>query len=131
MYKRQELGELEYRTLDFDHKILDTENFQGCAAMNHTDDLVSHTRTIEHKHFEGSSSDKTVVSYETPAKWSRNKIPYYPINDEKNNSVYESYRKESQKIHNTVFGGRLADYKYYDMHQVIGSALSKSSRILK
>jgi UDP-galactopyranose mutase len=124
-------GDLQYRTLDFDHQILDTENHQGCTTINYTDELVPYTRSIEHKHFEGSKSEKTVVSYETPSVWARDKVPYYPINDEQNNSLFIKYKKEAQDLPRVFFGGRLADYKYYDMHQVIGSALSRSKRILK
>jgi UDP-galactopyranose mutase len=124
-------GDLEYRSLHFKHMILDTDNYQGCATINYTDAETPYTRSIEHKHFEGTQSKKTVVSYETPCKGSRDKIPYYPVNDEKNNMIYDKYKQETQRLSNVFFGGRLGDYKYYDMHQVIGSALSKSTRILK
>jgi len=125
-----EYGDLEYRTLDFEHKILSTENFQGSTTINYTDIEVPYTRTIEHRHFEYSKSEKTVVSYETPGAWSRNKTPYYPINDEKNNQIYKEYRQKAKKIGGVYFGGRLADYQYYDMHQVIGSALANSKKII-
>ena len=117
-------GELEYRTLEFKHQILDTENIQGIPVINYTADDVVHTRTIEHKHFENSKSKKTILTTETPVQWSKEKIPYYPINDEVNNTRYQSYNKEAKKISSIIFGGRLASYKYYDMDQTIGSSLA-------
>ena len=125
------LGELEYRTIRFDHQIL-TGDYQGNVAINHTDMSVPYTRTIEHKHFEFLKSENTVVTFEYPEKWDRKKVPLYPVNDDKNNSIYRSYRALSKKeCPNIIFGGRLAEYKYYDMHQVVGSALSKSKQELK
>lgn len=120
------LGELEYRTIKFDHRIM-SGDYQGNAAVNHTDISVPYTRTIEHKHFEFKESEDTVVTFEYPEKWDKKKVPLYPVNDDKNNSMYKSYRALARKQHpDILFGGRLAEYKYYDMHQVVGSALSKS-----
>ena len=117
-------GELEYRTLDFQHNVMDLENYQGSSVINWTGDEVPWTRTIEHKHFEKSNSSKTVVTYETPIKCNKDSIPYYPVNDEVNNKRYHQYNKEKANFPNIIFGGRLASYKYYDMEQVIASALS-------
>jgi UDP-galactopyranose mutase len=117
-------GELEYKTTKFDHKKLDIDNFQGTAVMNYTDKDVPYTRTIEHKHFEKSNSTYTWVSYEYPDPYDRTKEPYYPVNDLDNNTKYNMYKKEAETLSNVFFGGRLAEYKYYDMHQVIASALN-------
>jgi UDP-galactopyranose mutase len=124
-YFNYQHGELEYRTLDFKHEFIDSENLQGCPVINYTSHDVPYTRTIEHKHFERSKSDKTVITHETPAVWHRKKIPYYPVNDRKNNDIFKKYKNDSEKIKNLIFGGRLGSYKYYDMHQVIGASLSK------
>ena len=123
-------GDLDYRTLSFKHDILDKETHQGIPVINWTSDKVKHTRTIEHKHFEKSRSDKTVITYETPEKWERSKIPYYPVNDKMNNDKYMLYNKEKKNYPNFIFGGRLATYKYYDMDQVVASALVASERFL-
>ncbi|WP_298472622.1 UDP-galactopyranose mutase [uncultured Maribacter sp.] len=121
-------GKLEYRSLDFKHKILDSENYQGNAVVNYTEDSIPYTRIIEHKHFEFGKQKKTIITEEYPAEWSIKKEPYYPINDFKNTSIYKKYKQKSLES-NVIFGGRLAEYKYYDMHQVIGSALSKTKKI--
>ena len=118
------LGRLEYRSLRFDTKIMDIENFQGNAVVNYTDSQPAYTRVIEHKHFDSSSvSDKTVVTYEYPEDWTPEKEAYYVINDDKNNKLAEEYRALAAKEKNVIFGGRLADYKYYDMDDVIKKAL--------
>ena len=118
------LGRLEYRSLKFDTKIYDVENFQGNAVVNYTDHEKKYTRVIEHKHFDSSSvSDKTVVTYEYPDDWNSEKEAYYVINDKRNNELAEEYRKLASKEKNVIFGGRLADYKYYDMDDVIKKAL--------
>jgi UDP-galactopyranose mutase len=118
-------GHLEYKTVDLDHKRLDMSNYQGVAAVNYTSDDVPYTRTIEHKHFENSSSDVTWVTWETPTEYIPEKTePYYPVNDEKNMEIYKKYKKEAENTPNVIFGGRLGEYKYYDMHQVIKSALN-------
>lgn len=117
-------GELEYRTVKFETEILDVDNFQGNAVVNYTDYEVPYTRIIEHKHFEFGEQDKTVISKEISVKWDKNKEPYYPINNEKNNSLYLKYKELAEKDKNVIFGGRLGEYKYYDMHQIIEKALS-------
>jgi UDP-galactopyranose mutase len=122
-YFNYEFGELEYRTLDFNHKVLDVENFQGVAQINYPDPDVPYTRIVEHKHFTKVNSPTTVITEEIPSKWSRDKIPYYPINDNTNNAIYEKYKEKADALKNITFGGRLSEYKYYDMHQVIGSAM--------
>ena len=123
-------GVLEYRTIKFEHKKM-SGDYQGNVAINHTGMDVPYTRTIEHKHFEYLEKDNTIVTFEYPDEWDQNKIPLYPVNDEVNNSLYAKYKRLATKnCKNVLFGGRLAEYKYYDMHQVIGSALSKSKKLL-
>lgn len=117
-------GKLEYRSLIFETNILEIENFQGNAVMNFTDKDTPFTRIIEHKHFEFGTQNKTVVTKEYSKKTSDLDEPFYPINDSKNNRIYQMYLECSQKENNVFFGGRLAEYKYYDMHQVIGVALN-------
>jgi UDP-galactopyranose mutase len=124
-----QFGELEYRTLRFDNKKIELEDYQGCSIVNYTDFNVPYTRITEHKHFENSKSDSTWITIEYPKDYEKGDVPYYPINDEKNNSIYEKY-KELTKESNVIFGGRLSEYKYYDMHQIIGSALSKVKKEL-
>jgi UDP-galactopyranose mutase len=116
-------GELEYKTTKFEHKLLDTDNYQGIVMMNYTSGEVPYTRVIEHKHFESIETDKTWVTWEYPDKYDRTKEPYYPVNDETNNKVFEEYKKMSENFTNYYFGGRLGEYKYYDMDKVILSAL--------
>lgn len=123
-------GILEYRTLSFETKHLDTENFQGVATVNFTDIDIPYTRIVEHKHFEEVKSNNTVITYEFPGTWEKGGEPYYPVNDEKNDRMHNIYKVKSKELKNYIFGGRLADYKYYDMHQVIASALSRSKSIL-
>lgn len=118
-----EFGELEYRSLEFHHVKLEQENFQGVAQLNYPDPEVPWTRIIEHKHFTGAKSKNTVITREIPTTWDRSKVPYYPINDSKNQAIFDKYRDKADTLPKFIFGGRLADYKYYDMHQVIGSAL--------
>jgi UDP-galactopyranose mutase len=119
-----QLGELEYRTLVFKHTVKeDTDNYQGVAVVNYPEPEFEYTRVIEHKHFKKSKSTRTVITQEIPDTWSRDRVPYYPINDDKNTAIYEQYRKEAELLPNVIFGGRLAEYRYYDMHQVIGSAM--------
>ena len=124
-------GELEYKTTKFEHKHLDTENYQGCAIMNYTDIETPYTRIIEHKHFEFGESDTTWVTHEYPVEYNA-KItePYYPVNDLENNEKYNLYKSLADSEKNVIFGGRLAEYKYYDMHQVIASALKKINEII-
>jgi UDP-galactopyranose mutase len=122
-YFNYEFGELEYRSLDFIHKTLNTDNFQGNAVINYPDISIPWTRIIEHKHFTKTKSDVTIVTTEIPTEWNRAKVPYYPINDHKNNMVYQQYRDKSDTLDNVIFGGRLAKYQYMDMHQVIAGAM--------
>jgi UDP-galactopyranose mutase len=121
-----EFGELEYKTTRFEHFKKDTDNYQGCSVINYTDSKTQHTRVIEHKHFEKENiTDNTWITYEYPTQYSVNQTePYYPVNDIDNNQTYQKYKMESDKLENVHFGGRLAEYKYYDMHQVIDSALN-------
>lgn len=116
-------GTLEYRSLKFEHEILDEENHQGNAVINYTEYEIPYTRVIEHKHFEGGKQPKTVVTKEYSTTWSKGDEPYYPINNDENNNIYEQYKELSDKESNVIFGGRLAQYKYYDMHNVIEQAL--------
>lgn len=124
-------GELEYRSLRFDHKRLDIPNYQGNAVVNYTEADVPYTRIIEHKHFEFGRQPHTVITYEYPDHWQRGKEPYYPVNDEENTKRFKQYQALEQKESNILFGGRLAEYRYYDMHQVIGSAFVKAKQELE
>lgn len=118
-------GELEYKTTRFEHKRIETDNFQGVAMMNYTDIETPYTRTIEHKHFEFADSNFTWVTWEYPVEYkAKESEPYYPVNDSANNSKYLEYKNISDQQNKILFGGRLAEYKYYDMHQVIESALN-------
>lgn len=126
-------GELEYRTLRFEHEELDGD-FQGNAVVNYTHPDVPFTRILEHKHFQPQTASKlqnTIITREYPDEYKRGKTPYYPINDEKNMKMYKKYERLSKNEHDVIFGGRLSEYKYYDMHQVIGSALVKAKRELE
>ncbi len=125
-YYNNQFGNLEYRSLKFETKTLDQTNFQGNAVVNYTENKIPFTRIIEHKHFEFGTQKKTVITYEYPDEWSLGKESYYPVNDDKNNAIYNQYKSLSEKDNNVIFGGRLAEYKYYDMHQIIASALKKS-----
>ncbi|SHJ55287.1 UDP-galactopyranose mutase [Parasporobacterium paucivorans] len=116
-------GRLEYRSLRFEDEILDKDNYQGNAVVNYTDAETPFTRIIEHKHFEFGTQPKTVITREYPAEWKPGDEPYYPVNDEKNMHLYEKYRELAEREKNVIFGGRLAEYKYYDMHNVISKAL--------
>lgn len=118
-------GQLAYRSLRFEHTTYDMENFQGNAVVNYTERAVPYTRTIEHKHFEFGNQSKTVVTKEFPEEWTARKEPYYPINDEKNSELFSQYQQLADLESNVLFGGRLAEYRYYDMHQIVGSALHK------
>lgn len=116
-------GALEYRSLKFEHTVLDVENYQGNAVVNYTEYEIPYTRVIEHKHFEYGTQTKTVITKEYPVKWIKGDEPYYPINNEKNNSVYLKYKELADQENNVIFGGRLAEYKYYDMHHIVEQAL--------
>jgi UDP-galactopyranose mutase len=119
-------GELEYKTTRFEHNhFTNTSNYQGAAVVNFTSKSIPYTRTIEHKHFEFTESPTTWVTAEYPTEYKVNVTePYYPVNDESNNKIYTQYKDDADKLDNVHFGGRLAEYKYYDMHQIIESALS-------
>jgi len=120
-------GKLDYRTLKFENFEVDGD-FQGNAIINYTEFDIPWTRITEHKHFlTGKSFSKTIFTKEYPQEWNENSTPYYPINDIKNSTIYSNYEKLKQKETSVIFGGRLADYQYYDMHQVIGSALRLAS----
>lgn len=119
-------GKLNYRSLKFETEILDTDNFQGNAVINYTDSETPYTRILEHKHFEFGNQKKTVVTKEYSQEWEEGKEPYYPVNDNVNNDLFNKYKELSKYESNVIFGGRLAEYKYYDMHQVIASALKKA-----
>lgn len=120
-------GRLEYRSLRFEHETHDVQNFQGNAVVNYTEREIPYTRIIEHKHFEFGTQPKTVVTKEFPEEWTPQKEAYYPINDELNNGIFKQYKALGDQEEKVIFGGRLATYQYYDMHQVIGSALKAVS----
>lgn len=116
-------GKLEYRSLRFETEILDEENYQGNAVVNYTEREIPYTRIIEHKHFEFGKQEKTVITKEYPSEWKEGDEPYYPVNDERNTKLYEKYRELAEKEKNIIFGGRLGEYKYYDMDKVIEKVL--------
>ena len=119
------LGALQYRSVRFETEVLDTPNYQGNAVVNYTDAETPYTRVIEHKHFEFGTQPKTVVSREYSAEWKPGDEPYYPVNDEANNTLYAKYKAMADAEPHVVFGGRLGEYKYYDMDKVIESALNR------
>lgn len=125
------LGALEYRSVRFDTQVLDTPNFQGNAVVNYTDADTPWTRIIEHKWFEDKGQTKTVISREYSAQWKLGDEPFYPINDEKNNALYARYKALADQEPNVIFGGRLGQYRYYDMDTVIASALTCAETELK
>ena len=116
-------GELEYRAVRFETEVLETENYQGNAVVNYTEYEVPYTRIIEHKHFEYGTQAKTVISREYPVTWHKGEEPYYPVNNEKNNLLYQKYEEDALNEKKVIFGGRLGRYKYYDMHHVVAEAL--------
>jgi UDP-galactopyranose mutase len=126
-----QFGNLEYRSLVFENETLAMENYQGNAVVNYTDRETPFTRIIEHKHFEFGTQEKTVITREYSAEWKKGDEPYYPVNNDKNNELYQRYKELADQETNVIFGGRLADYKYYDMHQVIGSALVRAEKELQ
>ena len=136
-YFDYKMGYLEYRSVRFETELLDKPNFQGNAAVNYTDRETPWTRIIEHKWFEfgkdaeGNDLPKTVISREFSSEWKPGDEPYYPVNDEKNGTLYNKYRELAQKESNVVFGGRLGEYKYYDMDAVIASALEMCEKELQ
>ena len=123
-YFGYQLGALEYRSVRFETEVLDCENYQGNAVVNYTEREVPYTRIIEHKHFEFGKQEKTVISREYSSEWSVGMEPYYPVNDEKNNALFEEYKKLAEKEENVIFGGRLGDYKYYDMDKLLPQLLT-------
>lgn len=123
-YYDYRFGELAYRSLDFDTETLQMENYQGNAVVNYTEYEVPYTRIIEHKHFEYGTQSATVITRETPAEWRHGKEPYYPMNDEKNNTLYARYKELADREQRVIFGGRLGMYQYFDMHKVIETALA-------
>ena len=121
-------GKLEYRTVRFEEEILEMSNYQGNAVVNFTEKSIPYTRIIEHKHFEMFGADvdrtpKTVISKEYSSEWQEGMEPYYPVNDEKNNNLFIKYKQLAEKETNVIFGGRLAEYKYYDMAPIIERVL--------
>ncbi|MBR3164905.1 MAG: UDP-galactopyranose mutase, partial [Lachnospiraceae bacterium] len=131
------LGNLEYRSVRFETELLDIPNFQGNAAVNYTDSETPYTRIIEHKWFEfgkdadGNDIDKTVISREYSSEWKPGDEPYYPVNDEKNSALYAAYKKLAEKEDGIVFGGRLGEYKYYDMDAVTAAALDAAKKYIR
>lgn len=131
-YYNYRFGKLEYRTVRFKEEIQDMPNYQGNAVVNYTDREIPYTRIIEHKHFEMFGQDvyscpKTIISKEYSTEWKDGMEPYYPVNDERNNSLYQQYKELADKEEKVIFGGRLAEYKYYDMHQIVENLLTCSN----
>lgn len=122
-YYDYKFGVLEYRTVRFETEIIDCENYQGNAVVNYTEREVPYTRVIEHKHFEFGKQPKTVVSREYSTEWTPELEPYYPVNNEQNNALFEKYRELAEQESKVIFGGRLGNYKYYDMDKVVSAAL--------
>ena len=116
-------GELEYRSLRFETELLNTDNYQGNAVVNYNEYEIPYTRIIEHKHFEYGTQPQTVITREYPTTWEKGDEPYYPMNDEKNNMLYQKYQALAHKEDKVIFGGRLGMYKYFDMHHIIAEAL--------
>lgn len=123
-------GPLQYRSVRFETEVLDCENYQGNAVVNYTDREVPYTRIIEHKHFEFGKQPKTVISREYSSEWKQGMEPYYPVNNEENNALYQKYRELADKESDVIFGGRLGQYKYYDMDKVIAAALECAGKEL-
>jgi UDP-galactopyranose mutase len=121
-------GPLRYRSVRFETEVLDTDNYQGNAVVNYTDEDVPYTRVIEHKHFAFGTQPKTVISREYSSEWEMGSEPYYPVNDEENNALYEKYHALAQKEDHVIFGGRLGQYKYYDMDKVVRAALDDAAK---
>ena len=124
-YFDYQLGALEYRSVRFETEVLDTDNYQGNAVVNYTEREVPYTRTIEHKHFEFGTQEKTVISREYSSEWKVGMEPYYPVNDEKNGKLFAAYKELAEKEEHVIFGGRLGNYQYYDMDKVVEAALLK------
>ena len=118
-------GNLEYRSLRFEVEVIDKESYQGNIAVNYTDHDYPYTRIVEHKYFEFGTQPKTVITKEYSQEWKPGMEPYYPVNDVRNSAIYEKYKSEADKLSNVMFCGRLAEYKYYDMHEIVELALKK------
>ena len=129
-YFGYEYGRLAYRSLRFEHEVVDSQNVQGNAVVNYTERSVPFTRIIEHKHFEFGKQLKSVITREYPAEWQSGMVPYYPVNDETNNALYQRYSLIGAREKNVIFGGRLAGYRYYDMDKTIESALGVAAKEL-
>ena len=128
-YFNYQFGKLEYRSLHFENELLETSNFQGNAVVNYTDSLVPYTRIIEHKHFEFGDQEKTYITREYPHEFSKDNEPYYPMNDDKNQTLLAKYQGLVKDQKQVIFGGRLAEYKYYDMHQIVEKALNVENEL--
>ena len=128
-YFGYQLGTLEYRSVRFETEVLDMPNFQGNAAVNYTDRETPWTRIIEHKWFEFGTQPKTVISREYSSEWKKGDEPYYPVNDARNGALYQQYKALAEREEKVIFGGRLGEYKYYDMDAVIASALNKCEEL--
>lgn len=122
-------GKLEYRSLRFESQVLDQENHQGVAVVNYTDRETPYTRVIEHKHFEFGTQPRTVITREYPVSWQEGMEPYYPVNDQRNQELYQKYGELARAESHVLFGGRLGEYKYYDMDKVIESAMNRAEEI--
>ena len=129
-YFNYKFGVLEYRSVRFEEEILECENYQGNAVVNYTDREIPYTRIIEHKHFEFGTQPKTIISREYSAEWKLGDEPYYPVNNSRNNELYDKYRMLTKEEDKVIFGGRLCEYKYYDMDKVIESALKRAKESL-
>ncbi|RHR40323.1 UDP-galactopyranose mutase [Parabacteroides sp. AF18-52] len=119
-------GKLDYRSLRFEEEILDKDNYQGNIAVNYTDTEHTCTRIIEHKYFEFGTQSKTVITKEYSLEWTEGCEPYYPVNDQKNTEIYQRYKMMADQDQSVIFGGRLAEYKYYDMHQIVEKILNEN-----
>jgi UDP-galactopyranose mutase len=123
-YYSYRFGNLEYRTLQFETETLDCENYQGNAGVNYTEREIPYTRIIEHKHFEFGTQPETVISKEYSSEWKKGSKPFYPVNDKKNNALYRQYKDLAERETSVIFGGRLAEYKYYDMDEIIENIIN-------
>jgi len=126
-----QFGHLEYRSLRFEQEYIGKPNYQGAAVINYTEQRIPYTRIIEHKHFEFGKQQSTIITREYPEEWSPGKEAYYPINDSTNDQKFRQYLNLAKNEHSVIFGGRLAEYKYYDMHQVIGAALKRTKLLIQ
>lgn len=124
-----QFGRLEYRSLRFENEIIETPNHQGVAVKNYCDKFFKYTRTIEHKHFDMVNTDTSIITKEYPQEYQKGLIPYYPINDDNNQTLYGKYKEKTKSLTNFIFGGRLSEYKYMDMHVVIESAMNKFNKL--